>query len=195
MIALAGAAHRSFVFPARLLETCAFYQDVGRQLDFLTHIRKVKTYAPDRFRVMYNCVEPGNVHVRIYCDVQARYEPQRRRLTLRPIAELPPVAPRVTLRSIVAQGQFASETTFRPAGTRTRVEFHMTLNARLPKPWVLGLVPDAVLEHVALEITHRRVDEIAGRFTERSIQAYRDEVARTPAALRRRVRPAPRPRG
>jgi hypothetical protein len=181
MITLEGRARRTFNFPAPLNETVAFYTDFERQLWLLPHIRPVRRYRPDSYRVLYHTLEVGAYDVRLYCDVQARYDARRRCLTVSPLAGWQPVAAQVTLRSLVAHGQYASWSEFTTAGPETRVAFEMTLEARLPTPLGLSLVPRALLERLAWEIAQRRIEAIASGYVERSAAAYRTGAAQRPA--------------
>jgi hypothetical protein len=61
------------------------------------------------------------------------------------------------------------------------VAFEMTLQARLPTPLGLSLVPRALLERLAWEIAQRRIEAIASGYVERSAAAYRAEAAQRPA--------------
>ncbi len=182
MIRLAGAVQRSFTFPGRVPEACAFFGDFERLLPYLPHIRPVETYAPDQFRLLYHTTELGLYTVRLYCDVQVTINPERTRLTVAPLPGHAPVAPRATLRSLVAQGCFASESRFMPAGRRTRVDYALQLSADLPKAVSLSLVPDAVVEHIAAEIAARRIAEIADGFIRNSSRGYAAQ-SRTGAQL------------
>ncbi len=175
MIHLAGATQRSFTFPGRPPEACAFYADFERLVPFLPHIYPVKRYAPDKFRLLYRTTELGLYVVRLYCDIQVSVDADRKRLTVAPLAGHTPVKPRASLSSLVAQACFTSESRFDEvgrSGRQTHVHYALSLTAVMPKVGGLRLVPDTVVEHIAAEIAAGRIHEIADGFIERSQAEY-----------------------
>jgi hypothetical protein len=178
MIAITGTARRSFIFPAALPTACAFFSNYRRLLGYLPHVEPVNLYAPHQARMLYHTIELGVYRVRIYCDLEACLDEKRHILRVVPLAGRPPVQSHVTLNSLTAYGTFASETTFRAARHHTRVEYHLTLNAQLPKPLGLALIPDTVLKRIAHEITVWRIHEIADGFIERAIREFEGQKRR-----------------
>ncbi len=173
MIAIQGAVHRSFTFPADLPAAHAYFSDFRRLLNLLPHIRLVKTHGPDQFRVLYHTVEIGVYDVRLYCDLQARLDRARSVLRVGPLSGIAPVKPRVTLTSLTAQGVYQSTSSFLDGGASTQVEYHLELHARLPKPIGLNLMSDRALERIAHSIVMWRIHEIADGFIERSIDDFK----------------------
>ncbi len=137
MIRIAGSVHRSFLFPADLPTACAYFGDFNHIARYLPHIGLVKAYAPNHFRMLYHTTELGVYRVRIYCDLEARFDEKKHVLRVAPLDGHPPVKSRVTINSLTSQGTYTSESVFRAGGGRTRVDYHLVLKARLPKP--LGL--------------------------------------------------------
>ncbi len=172
MIRLAGSTRRSFIFPADLPTTWAFYGDLARLTDYLPHIHLVKTFGPQQFRLMYHTIELGVYRVRIYCDMQARLETKTHTLRVVPLDEHPPIAASATVNSLTAQGLYTSRSVFRAEGRQTRVDYSLELKATLPKPLGLNFMPDGVLERIARNITRWRIQEIADGFVNRSIEAH-----------------------
>ena len=76
-----------------------------------------------------------------------------------------------------AQGYFTSRSIFRPRSDHSVVDYQLSLEARLPKPFGLMLMPDRVIEQIASNITDWRIHEIAGGFIKRSVQEYREQTA------------------
>ena len=74
MIKIAGTTRQTFSFPADIAAVSEFYRDFSRILHYLPHIQLVKAYGPDQFRVMYHTLELSVYRVRIYCDLQVRYD-------------------------------------------------------------------------------------------------------------------------
>lgn len=173
MLRIAGAVDRSFVFPAELEVACKYYSQLNRVFTWLPHISPVKAYSAEDYRMLYHTTELGVYQVRIYCDLRAKFDDKKRMLNVQPLTQYQPVKEHASLTSLTAQGRYTSTSTFQAEGKQTRINYHLELGAVLPKPRGLGLVPDAVIEKVALEITHWRIYEIADGFIERSIREYR----------------------
>jgi hypothetical protein len=190
MITIAGTTHQTFGFPADIAVTSGFYRDFSRILGYLPHIHLIKVYGPDQFRVMYHTLELSLYRVRIYCDLQVRYDETRQTLHVAPLLTKPPVKSEATVHSLTAQGYFTSRSIFRPHGDHSVVDYQLSLMARLPKPFSLMLMPDKVIEQIASNITEWRIHEIAGGFIKRSVQEYRTGVVQPVRAVRPEWHPA-----
>ena len=171
MIKVAASARRSFVFPATCALAYAYYSDAGRLLDCLPHICLVRAYGPDRFRLLYDATELGVYQVHILADVQTILE-EGRVLRSEPWDGLPPGEARISSKAVIAQGFYASRSTFCEAGGKTRIEYSVQIWAQLPTPHGLRLLPRRVVDHIARSITNMRMRETANCFVERSIAAY-----------------------
>jgi hypothetical protein len=202
MITITGTTQQVFGFPADTGTASSFYRDFSHILRYLPHIYLVKAYGPDQFRVMYHTMELSVYRVRIYCDLQVRYDEADQTLHVMPLLNKPPVKSEATVHSLTAQGYFTSQSIFRPHGDHSTVDYRLSLEARLPKPFGLMFMPDRVIDQIASNITDWRIHEIAGGFIKRSVQAYREQTA-TPGAIQpaRAARPewqpvvaAPQPR-
>ncbi len=176
MINIAGTTRQTFSFPADVTAVSNFYRDFSSILHYLPHIQLVKAYGPDQFRVMYRTLELSVYRVRIYCDLQVRYDEAAQTLQVAPLLDKPPVRSEATVHSLTAQGYFTSRSIFRPRGEHSLVDYQLSLEARLPKPLGLTLMPDRVVEQVARSITDWRIHEIAGGFITRSVHEYREQV-------------------
>jgi hypothetical protein len=176
MITIAGTTHQTFNFPADVAAASYFYRDFSRILRYLPHIHLVKAYSPDQFRVMYHTMELGVYRVRIYCDLQVRFDEDRQTLHVAPLFNKLPVKSEATVHSLTAQGYFTSQSIFRPRSDHAVVDYQLSLEARLPKPFGLMLMPDKVIEQIASNITDWRIHEIAGGFIKRSVQEYREQT-------------------
>ena len=201
MILINGTSRQTFIFPAEISTASAFYRDFSRILHYLPHIYLVKAYGPDQFRVMYHTLELNVYRVRIYCDLQVRYNETTQTLHVTPLFDKPAVRTEVTVNSLSGQGFFTSQSVFRVQGDQTCVDYGINLEARLPKPFGLMLMPDRVLQQIAGNITEWRVHEISNGFIKRSIQEYRELALRGSPEVERASRPescsavaVPRPR-
>jgi hypothetical protein len=179
VILINGTSRQTFLFPADVASASKFYGDFSRILHYLPHIQLVKAYRPDQFRVMYHTLEMNVYRVRIVCDLQVRYNETTQTLHVTPLFDKLPVRSEVTVNSLSAQGTFTSQSVFRAHGEHTSVEYGINLEARLPKPFGLLLLPDRVTQQIAQNITEWRVHEISGGFIKRSIQEYREQAARS----------------
>jgi hypothetical protein len=171
MIQVAGAARRTFTFPAELPVAYAYYGDVARVLSYLPHICLVRAYGPDRFRLLYNTIELGTYHIRIFADVQTTLD-RGWVLRVRPLPGFPPVGPQAGINSSAAQGYFTSRSVFQEEGDQTRIEYSLQLRAKLPPPLGLRFVPGLVMDRIVKSITHTRIREITNGFIERSLAAF-----------------------
>jgi len=171
MIRVAGSVHRSFVFPAELPLAYAYYADIGRVLSYLPHICLVRTYGPDRLRLLYHSTELGIYQIRIFADVQTLLE-DGRVLHVRPLANTLSVQPQSGAHSATAQGYFTSQSTFHDMGDQTRIAYNLRLRADLPTPLGLRVMPGLVVGGIARSITNMRIREIVEGFIDRSIDAF-----------------------
>ena len=192
MLKLKGFTHQVFTFPANLPTASDFYGDFNRNLPFLPHISLVKAYGNNQFRVLYNTIELSLYHVRIFADLQVSYDEAAHTLQVSPLTGYPPMRAMATVHSLTAQGYFSSRSIFHPrADDQTTVDYELRLDAQLPKPFGLSLIPDRVMEQIATNIAEWRIDEIASGFIQRSIHEYRQQAHRavSPAA---QIRPGRR---
>jgi len=173
---VAGSAQRSFTFPADLPTTRAYFSQFNHILHFLPHIALVKAYSATQFRLVYQTVELGVYQVKIYCDLEGSFDEARQALHFRSTHYQPPIKPDVTINSLSAQGTFTSQSDFHASHDQTRIDYAIQLQANLPKPIGLSLIPDRVVEQIARNITVWRIREIADGFIERSIKEYKKEV-------------------
>jgi hypothetical protein len=174
MIRVTGSARRTFTFPADLPTAFAYYGDVGRILTYLPYIFLVQAYAVDQFRMLYSTIELGVYHIRIFCDLRTTLDVNggRRAIHINPLRDVTPVPPKASFNASVGQGFYSSSSVFHDTGDKTRVDYSMTLQARLPTPLGLRLMPASVVDTIAGNITNARIHEIAGGFIQRSIDAF-----------------------
>jgi hypothetical protein len=171
MIKIAGSSSRSFVFPAELPLAYAYYADVGRLLTYLPHISLVRAYASDRFRLLYTSTELGAYHIRIFADVQTTMEAGWV-VRVHPLPGLAPVDSQAGVNSSTTQGFFTSHSVFKDEGAQTRIEYTLRLQAQLPAPVGLRLMPGSMVNRIARGITKARIREIVEGFIERSASAF-----------------------
>ena len=179
MLKLKGTTHQTFTFPADLPTANAYYTDFSRILNYLPHVQLVKAYGDNCYRVLYNTIELCLYHVRIYADLQVRYDEAAQTLHVSPLAGCPLVRSAATVHSLVAYGCFTSRSIFHPRDEHhTAIDYELSLAAQLPKPFGLSLIPDRVMEQIATNIAEWRIEEIASGFIHRSIHEYRQQAHR-----------------
>jgi hypothetical protein len=173
MISIHGKVARSFLFPVNLSSAFDFYCDFDRILHFLPHISIVNKYPNQGYRMLYHTTELGVYRVNIYCDIAVETEQQPLCIKIKP-SHLSgvPVKGEVGLYSLIGQGYYSSTSTFTPEGDQTRIEYQFSLNAELPIPLGLRLVPNNILDGIASNLTKWRIKEIAEGFITRSLEAH-----------------------
>jgi hypothetical protein len=133
----------------------------------------MRTYTDAQFRVLYNTLELGAYHIRIFCDLQAIPDKEQRVLRLETLRGIPPVKSEAGLTSSTTQGYYSSESVFEQDGdNQTKIEYSLQLQAKLPTPIGLLMVPSRVVNYIAENIMDMRIHEIAEGFIERSIEAF-----------------------
>ncbi len=142
-IAVRGNSRTTFLFPAELRESLAYFMDYRKILLNLPHISMSESYPGNRFRLVYKTVELGLYRVEITCDVRVYTEkhPTGERLVFESINNHKPVKSSVGLHSLSGQGNYQSESIFEARGQETVVHFSLQLFADLPCPWGLLIVP------------------------------------------------------
>jgi hypothetical protein len=174
-IEIDGEVRRSFSFPADIQTTINFYGDVSRLVVWLPHITLVKQYNPRQFRMQFHSTELGVYQVNIFCDLEGECDAANKLLRVHPFPGSQPVRSSAGIYGLSAQGYFASQSIFIENQDHTQVDYYLQLKARLPVPSAARLMPSSVLDIVARNIMHRRINEIAEGFIERSVAAYRED--------------------
>jgi len=174
MINIAVSAQRVFTVPADLARTTAHLRDFGHTLGCLApHLRRVATYARDQYRMLYSVTEAGVYRVAFYCDIQVEFDESSQILRVTPLAGIPPVAAKATLKSLTGQGTYRSQTAFQPAGPHTRITYDVEIKAAVPKRLEWKLIPDAVITRLVEDVVQRRLEQITDTFIARSIDGLR----------------------
>ena len=176
MIKITGSTRQTFAFPADVPTASAFYGDFSLILNHLPHIHLIKAYGGNQYRVMYHTVELNVYRVRIVCDLQVNYDQHTQTLHVTPLLTKPSIKAEATVQSLTAQGYFTSQSIFRANGEQCMVDYRLSLEARLPKPFGLMLMPDRVTQQIAQNITEWRIHEIANGFIKRSIKEFREQL-------------------
>jgi hypothetical protein len=173
MIDLEASFQRTYLFPANLTSSFAYFSNSGRILNYLPHISIIHTYQPNQYRVNYHATEMGIYRILVICDLQISSDEVKNILTVRPLKNQPPrVQSSVGLYSLTGQGQYSSTSIFHPHGDQTLIDFSLQLEASLPVPYGLKLMPESLLSTLASEITQWRIREIGEGFMQRATLAY-----------------------
>jgi len=173
MIDIAAYFQRTYFFPANISSCIAYFSNSGQILGYLPHISIIHTYQPNQFRVSYHTTEMGIYRVLIICDLQVDTDASEGVLTIRPMKDKPPaVQPIAGLYSLTGRGHYSSTSIFHSNDDQTSIDFSLQLEASLPVPYGLKLMPDSLLSTIASDITQWRIREIAEGFMQRAILAY-----------------------
>lgn len=180
MIKIDSTVQFSFMFPADIATTFAYYSDMQRLVQHLKYIKLVDSEpeAENAFRLYYNTVELGSYHIHVYCDVRMELEGQEI-IRIVPVEHLPPIKTKVTFNATTARGYYASEARFLPAGDHTRVEYTLSLQAQPPRPRGMRFMPGKIVDTIAQNITTHRVKEVADSFIVSSIDQFPIWLAET----------------
>jgi len=160
VISIAMAAQRTFTFPADLATTTAYFRAFKKTIQSTPYLHLVKTYARNKYRILYSATEASVYRVAFFCDIQLAYDETRRLLRVTPLTGIPPVPTRLTFDAVTGQGDYWSQSVFQPAGARTRVRNGIKIMTRLPKRPEMVLVPDLVVKRLVEGLMKRRMQEI-----------------------------------
>ncbi len=172
MIRVLGSTTLSFMFPAERETAYRYYLEMSRVAQFLPHIHLISANGNNTFRLAYETTEVGAYHIRILCDVQAVTDSNHEVLTFEPVQHPPNIQPKSGFNSALTRGFYHSKSRFFAEGDQTRIEYHLDIQADLPTPHALKIVPAAVLNKISQNITNWRIKEIADGFIENSIAAF-----------------------
>ncbi|MCA9963373.1 MAG: DUF1997 domain-containing protein [Anaerolineales bacterium] len=172
MIEISGTIQRAFLFPAAADMALAYYGNMARILPLLPHISVVQEYSSTQFRTHYQTVELGAYTVNVFCDLESEVDHGEMVIHVRPGQFAEPTAASTTLTSSTAYGLFSMLARFFPLEGQTRIEYRLGLQARLPRPAGLRLMPKRVLNGVGQGITNGRLREIADGFITRSLEDF-----------------------
>ena len=168
MINITVSTRRTFTFPAELSTATAYFRDFENVLRYLPHLRLVKTYASNQYRILYSTAEAGVYHVAFYCDIGVQFDEAAQILRVTPLTGIAPVLPKATFNSLTGQGYYRSQSIFLPAGAHTSVTYEVEIKASVPKRLEWKLIPDAVMKRVIEDVVHRRLQESTNAFITRS---------------------------
>jgi hypothetical protein len=173
MIEIKATTRRVFLFPAPASLALDFFSDFRRIVQFLPHISLVKGFENGRYRLLYSTVEMATYEVHIFADVETVVDEETQTLAVNPAMDIVPVKSKAKLRSLTAPGSYSSRSFFRETGDfECEIEYDMALGAVLPRPLGLKFVPGNMLNKVADNITHKRMEEIIDGFIGRSVAAF-----------------------
>ena len=118
MIKINSSVQFSFMFPADIATTFAYYSDMQRLVQHLKYIELVDSEPENEneHRIYYNTVELGSYHIHVllrYPHGIGRRD-DHSSCTSR---KFPPVKTKVTLNSTTARGHYASEALFSQPAT------------------------------------------------------------------------------
>ena len=122
--------------------------------------------------MLYSATELGIYRVRVICDMTAIIERKRNILRIQPLDGKPPVRRKAGMYSLSGQGYFNSVSIFKPQDGVTEIDYSLELSATLPIPIGLRFMPVSLVNEIARNIVQWRVNEIVGKFIERSLHTF-----------------------
>ena len=169
MITISGATKLTFTLPTDIDTAFAYFMDLRRVIGFLPRIEFVKAFDENFMRMCYVSRELNAYDIKIFCDALTEIDAANYTIRIHPKIGPKPAKSKASFNAASTQGVYKSESFFFPEGEHTRLEYHITLMADLPKPWALKMVPDAIMNSVAGSISRHRIHEIANGFIDRSL--------------------------
>lgn len=183
MLTVTGSVDRTFEFPADPKTTVTYYHNLKRLVAYLPHITLLHAYHDNHISLKYEAEELQAYTIIIYCDLHARIDADTNHLLIRPVRPENPVPAEATLSATQGQGLFAMETKFTAiAAELTRIDYTLQLQAKLPRPRGMRLMPRRIVNRITDQITNGRVLEIADGFITQSIAAFPAWQAANPTA-------------
>ncbi len=178
MIKVTGSIKRAFIFPANYCTALFYYSELERITQFMPHINLVELYEPNQIRVLYKTLELGSYVIRIFCDLHSTVNLDDQTLLLQPTNMYQPVESKASVNTTTGQGVFSLKAKFFELDElQTRIEYEIKLDAGLPRPLGMRLMPRRVVNRIASNITDSRIREIADGFIEDSVAAFPEWAA------------------
>lgn len=183
MLTITGTVERTFEFPGHPDVALLYYNNLERLAACLPHITLLHAYHQNHVSLKYQAEELQAYTITIFCDLHSRIDPDTNHLLVKPVQPEKPVPAEATLSATQGQGLFAMESSFTLLDNgRTRINYTLQLQARLPRPRGMRLMPRRIVNRITEQITNGRILEIADGFIEKSIAAFPDwQAANQPA--------------
>ena len=172
MINIAGSATFSFKFPAPPELALDFFADIPRLITHLSYIDLMGASNNGLHRVRYETVEMNAYTIRVLCDVRLNVDRENRRIHIAPVSSRPAIPSHASFSSTEGRGLYENVIRFVPEEESSKVEMRLKLNADLPRPHSMKLMPGRTVNKIAHGITHQRIREIAESFVKSSVNAY-----------------------
>jgi hypothetical protein len=139
-------------------------RDFDRVLEDLPALNVTNVWGPHQYRIAYSAVIAGVYQVDLLSDVQVRLDTDNHVLAVSPLHGCPAVAAQATLRSLTGQGLYTSTMALQNKNGRTAVTYDVGINATIPKPVRLSLVPDLIARNAVQAVVKHRLDDITNLF-------------------------------
>lgn len=173
MIKIAGRTSDSFIFPADQSTAYQYLSNVRRLFNLMPHISLVSVTNSTEMRALYQSTELKSYLVQVYCDVRVVLDSDEIVLKIEPVDRLPAIPTEANLRSATARGYFGCEVTFFELEIdETLVEYELQMDAQVPRPTGLRMMPGRVIGRIAQSITGGRMTEISHAFADNVVADY-----------------------
>ncbi len=173
MIKIAGRTSDSFIFPADQTTAYRYLSNVPRLFELMPYIALETVSSPTEIRARYSSTELKSYQFNVYCDVQVEFDPDEIFLKILPTDRLPAIPPEARLNSTSGRGYFGGEVTFFETEIdETLIEYKLHMEAQLPRPIGLRIMPNRVIERIAHSVTNGRMQEISQAFAQNVVASY-----------------------
>ncbi|MCA9980832.1 MAG: hypothetical protein KDD89_08365 [Anaerolineales bacterium] len=173
MINIAGRTSDSFIFPADQATAYRYLSNVPRLFALMPHISLISVDNPQEMRALYSSTELKSYLFEVYCDVQVVLDPDEVLLKIEPVDRLPAIPTEASFNKASARGYFGCEVTFFETEIdETLVEYRLRMDAQVPRPTGLRMMPARVIERIAQGITSGRMQDISRAFAENVVADY-----------------------
>lgn len=169
MLHISVSNHRKFEIACDVATVEKHFSDFERMVEDLPDLKIVRAWGPKQYRIRYKSNTNKVYTVNLISDVQARFDPVSHALLVSPLRGHPSVSAKATLRSLTGQGDYTSRLVFHSKKGGTVVDYDLSIDASIPKPVRLSLVPDSVARILIQAVVKYRVQEIADLFVNRTV--------------------------
>lgn len=159
-IDLGGQAVHVFRFGAPVALAYEYFLDVPAVFRLLPDALDVYPYGPDRYRLIVGAVDGHGHSMAAIFDLQTELEPGRA-IRIFPADD----GPAVDLGGLVFAGSLAAEAVFLDEGSRSTVEYAVSLEMSIPIPGVLRLMPQQFLQSLGETAMEFKMTHMIDGFT------------------------------
>lgn len=159
-IDLGGQAVHMFRFGAPVDLAYEYFLDVPAVFRLLPDALDVYPYGPNRYRLVVGASDGYGHTMAAIFDLQAELD-HNRAIRIFPADD----GPAVNMEGLVFAGSLAAEAVFLDEGTRSSVEYAVSIEMSIPIPGVLRLMPQQFLQNLGETAMEFKMTQMIGGFT------------------------------